>query len=262
MEPLVSVIMGVYNCEQTVGRAIESVICQTYCNWEFIICDDGSTDHTISVINKYAEQDSRIVVIENKTNMRLAATLNNCLKCARGKYIARMDADDENLPQRLEAQVNFLETHPEYDVVGCSRIIFDDDGDRGIRKSVEYPDENILLKDTPFAHPTIMMKKSVYDELGGYRISKETMRAEDLDLWFRFYAKGFQGYNMSQVLYRYHESLQDYKKRSLKAGIQTAKVFWNGYKMIKVPLLKRIWVIKPILAAIIPNRILIKYHTE
>lgn len=257
---LVSVIMGTYNCEKTIGCAIESILNQTYKYFEFIICDDGSTDNTLSIVREYAEKDARIHVLYNESNMRLAASLNRCLRVARGKYIARMDADDESLPKRLEIQVEFMETHLEYDVVGCGRIMFDDNGEWGVRKSEEFPNSDILIKDTPFAHPTIMMKKSVYDILGGYRVSKETMRAEDLDLWFRFYENGFCGYNLQQFLYRYHESKADYSKRSLVAGIQTAKVFWNGYKKIQVPYYKRIWAIKPIISALVPNWIMSYYH--
>ena len=257
---LVSVIMGTYNCEKTIGYAIESILRQTYKNFEFIICDDGSTDDTLSIIKAYAEKDTRITVLYNECNMRLAASLNRCLHVARGKYIARMDADDESLPTRLEIQIDFLEKHPEYDVVGCNRIIFDGNGNHGVRKSIEFPNKNVLIKDTPFAHPTIMMKKRVYDVLGGYRDSKATMRAEDLDLWFRFFENSFQGYNLQQVLYRYHESYADYTKRSLKAGVQTARVFWNGYKRIHVPYYKRIWALKPIISALVPNWIMRYYH--
>lgn len=259
-KPLVSVIMGAYNCEKTLERAVNSIIEQTYNNWEFIICDDCSTDETLTILKKFEKRDARICVLHNAQNMRLAASLNRCLNIAQGKYIARMDADDESLPRRLETQIRFLEEHPEYDVVGCNRMIFDEKGDRGIRTSIEFPNQSILMKDTPFAHPTIVMKKSVYDALGGYTVSKATMRAEDLDLWFRFYEKGFKGYNLQQVLYRYREGVHDLEKRSLAAGIQTAKVFWNGYKRIQLPLYRRAWAVKSIIAAMIPNRVMMKYY--
>lgn len=261
-EPLVSIIMGVYNGQDTLEDSINSILSQSYDNWEFIICDDCSTDHTWKILQEFHEQDSRIVIIHNTQNKRLAASLNECLKIARGKYIARMDADDISLPQRLEKQIHFLESNPEYDVVGCNRIVFDENGERGIRKSEEYPDKNILLKDTPYGHPTIVMKKSVYDALCGYSESKETMRAEDLELWFRFYEHGFRGYNIQETLYRYREGKNDLKKRTVVAGIQTAKVFWNGYKRLKFPWYKRIWVIKPIVAALIPHSIMMKYYNS
>lgn len=262
MKPLVSIIMGAYNCESTITACIESIRNQTYHNWEFIICDDCSTDNTLSILHMIQKKDDRIIILHNNYNMRLAASLNNCLSIARGKYIARMDADDESMCERLEKQVEFLESHSEYDVVGCDSIIFDENGERGIRKSVEFPTKSLLVRDTPFAHPTIMMKKSVYDDLGGYTSNKLTMRAEDLDLWFRFFENGYNGYNMQVALYKYREGESDFLKRSLKAGIQTSKVFWNGYKKIKIPIYKRIWVFKPIISALIPNKIMMWHHSE
>lgn len=262
MKPFVSVIMGVYNCEKTIKKCIDSIINQTYKNWEFIICDDCSTDNTLSIIQEYKQKESRIILIHNDKNLRLAASLNKCLSIAKGKYIARMDADDESFPNRIETQVEFLEKNIEFDVVGCNRMIFDDNGDKGIRKSIEKPEKNILIKDTPFAHPTIMMRKEVYDKLNGYVSNKLTMRAEDLDLWFRFYEHNFKGYNIQEVLYRYRESREDYSRRTFKAGVQTAKVYLNGYRKIKIPIIKRIYFLKPIIVALIPNAILERYHSN
>ena len=193
-------------------------------------------------------------------NKKLAVSLNRCLKYAKGKYIARMDADDESLPQRLEVEVDFLERHEQVDLVGCNRIIFDEQGEYGIRKVKEYPTRDILIRDTPFAHPTIMMRKKVYDALGGYRVAHKNMRAEDLDLWIRFFEAGYKGYNIQEVLYRYHESRDDLYKRSVKVAIHTMAAFWYGYRVLNVPFYKRIWVLKPLVAALIPKWIMEKYH--
>lgn len=252
--------MGVFNAEDTIEDCIESIESQSYTNWEFIICDDCSTDRTNILLKKFAEKDSRIIIIKNEKNMRLAASLNKCLDIAKGKYIARMDADDLSLPTRLERQVHFLECNQEIDCVGTSRFVFDNDGNKMVRKSCEYPCKEILLHDTPFAHPTIMMKKTVYDSLNGYCISKETMRAEDLELWFRFFEKGYRGYNIQDELYMYREDIEDYRKRSVKSGFMTAKVFLNGYKRLKFPVYKWFFAVKPIVSALIPNKIIKGYH--
>ena len=106
--PTVSVIMGIYNCEKTLSDAIDSIINQTYSDWELIMCDDGSTDNTYQIATKYSEKDNRITVIKNDTNSGLAFSLNHCLKYAKGEYVARMDADDISLPNRFEKQVAFL----------------------------------------------------------------------------------------------------------------------------------------------------------
>ena len=159
----VSIIMATFNCQNTLKKCVDSILNQTYTDWEFIICDDCSTDQTPDILADYARKDSRIIIICNEVNSRLAASLNNCLSVARGEYIARMDADDVCVPHRLGTQVEFLETHKKFACVGSDRIIFDEQGDRGIRKSTEYPDINILRHGAPFAHPTIMMKKTVFD---------------------------------------------------------------------------------------------------
>lgn len=122
-KPLISVIMGIYNCENSIETAIESILQPSYDNWELIMCDDGSTD---SIATKHIKQyPNKLVVLKNEKNLRLAATLNRCLGAAKGEYITRMDADDVSLPQRFETQVAFLENHHEYDVVRYSAKIFD-----------------------------------------------------------------------------------------------------------------------------------------
>lgn len=260
MKPLVSIIMGVYNEEKNLSRCIDSVLKQTYTNWEFIICNDCSTDNSKEILMQYHSKDERIIILENEKNSRLAASLNNCLKVAKGKYIARMDADDECLPDRLQKQVQFLEDNKGIDCVGTAVIVFDENGDKGVRLSKEKPNKNDLLSSNPFAHPTVMIRKTVMDNLDGYKETKETKRAEDLDLWFRFYDAGYQGYNMREPLYRYHESEEDMKKRSLNAAIGISKVYLNGYKLLGFPKYKFFYAIKPIIASLLPNKLMSLYH--
>ena len=145
MNPLVSIIMGVYNEEKNLQTCIDSIINQTYDNWEFIICDDCSTDGSVRVLEEYRNKDSRITVLKNENNSRLAQTLNNCLKVAKGEFIARMDADDISLPDRIQKQVVFLIENPGIDCVGTGRIMFDESGDRGVRFEIERPTKNTLL---------------------------------------------------------------------------------------------------------------------
>lgn len=261
-EPLVSIIMGVYNGADTIERCVNSILSQTYKNWEFIICDDCSTDNTYFILKEIQKNDNRILLLRNKKNKRLAAALNECLAHAKGKYIARMDADDESMPKRLEKQVKFLEENPEYAVVGTARYIVAGEKIKGIRKGYEIPDKRILLKDVPHAHPTIMMRQEAYRILGGYTESKDTMRAEDLDLWIRFYAKGYRGYNIQEPLYRYMESVGDYKKRNLVAAVYTSKVFLRGYKILKFPIYQYVFAMKPIISAILSSAFMYRYHAR
>lgn len=260
--PLVSIIMGAYNCEESISSCIESIIDQTYSNWEFIICDDCSTDGTLEVLKDYATKDQRIKIVRNEKNSKLAYSLNHCLKYARGEYVARMDDDDKSLPERLEKQVLFLNEHPEYAVVGSSVQLFDGEKITGVRKSREYPQKNNVLYGPPFMHPTIVMRKSVYDELGGYTVSSRTLRGQDWDLWFRFFANGYKGYNFQKPLLIYHESPDDYKKRTVKTGIMYTKTALFGYKLLGAPKYKYICALKPLLSAMIPHKVLLKYHSK
>lgn len=261
--PKVSIIMGIYNCEKTLPEAIESVLSQTYANWELIMCDDGSEDYTYVVAENYRDRyPDKIILLKNKKNMKLAATLNNCLTVASGKYIARMDADDMNLPQRFEKEVEFLEQHPEIACVGTGCIIFDEHGDHSIRLGKEYPNKMTLVHRTPFAHPTVMMRKEAYSALGGYTSSPDTRRSEDLDLWFRFFSKGYKGYVLQEPLYRYRESVQDYRRRSWEAAVGTTKVYLRGYKLLNYPLYVYPYALKPMVAALLPKRLMYFYHLK
>lgn len=254
-EPLVSIIMGIYNCEKTLSKCIDSILKQTYTNWELIMCDDCSTDETLQLAMGYAERYPNIYVIHNNTNKKLAYSLNRCLELSKGEFIARMDADDICLPERLFQEVDILKKNQEFDVVGSAIKIFDENGLTGERAFQEYPSEHILLTTTPFSHPTILMRKEVYDSLEGYTVSKETSRGQDLDLWFRFYAKGYRGYNIQTPLLLYHESRYDFKKRNIKASIGYAKIFIKGYRLLNWPKYKYLFALRPIIVALVPKNI-------
>ena len=256
----ISVIMGIYNCEATLAMAIESVMAQTYTDFELIMCDDGSTDGTYGIALSYAERFDNVKVLKNEKNMRLAYSLNHCLSVASGEFIARMDADDVSCPTRFEKQVRFLTDHPEIDLVGTSLAV--KDGDKLLYNRI-YPYDpikNVYLTASPFAHPTVMMRKTVLDALGGYRVSPETMRCEDLDLWFRFAIAGYKGVNLPEPLYLYQESLSDYKKRTVKAAIGIRRVCLKYYKQTNAPFKYRLMSLKPIIAAFLPASYKARHH--
>ena len=262
-EKKVSIIMGIYNCAKTLPAAIESVLTQTYTNWELIICDDGSRDNTYEIAQNYQRQyPEKIILLKNEENQKLAATLNHCLSVATGEYVARMDADDENLPERLECEVTFLNEHPEVTCVGSSVVVFDDDGSEYERVFSGNPQHTCLIHGAPCAHPTIMMRKEAYDQLNGYRSVSETLRAEDIDMWFRFFREGFTVWNIQEPLYRYRENAVDFKKRTLKAAIGTTKVCLIGYKMLHYPAHYYPYAFKPIVVALIPKSLMHMYHTH
>lgn len=259
--PKVSIIMGAFNCADTILFAIESLQIQTFQDWELIVCDDCSTDSTYRVISDLELKDPRIQLIKNDKNSRLAATLNHCLQHVRGKYVARMDADDICLPDRLEVQVNWLDEHPEFDVVGGGILLYDEIGEHEVLLNPEFPDAKCMYRHIPFFHPTIMMRREVYDNLGGYVVAKRTDRGQDMDLWFRFFSRGYKGYNLQRVILKYHDSLSDIKKKnSISAAWGFSQTMFLGFKANKYPFYKYIWIIKPILVSLFPKSIIFKLH--
>ena len=255
MQELVSIIIGVYNGANTLSQAIDSIIAQTYTHWELIACDDCSTDGSAEILFDYAKKDSRIVVICNEKNCGLAASLNHCLKYVRGTYVARMDCDDISAETRLEEQVAYLENHSEFDLVGTYMQAFDEFGKKNIIESKQYPTKFDLPKGAPFSHATIMMRTSAMKELNGYRISKHTVRTEDVDLWYRFFAAGFKGANLQKPLYFVRMDSAAYKRRKLKYMLHASYIIWYGCDLVNLPSYYKIYCLKPILSWILPSRI-------
>ncbi|MCL2695604.1 MAG: glycosyltransferase [Clostridiales bacterium] len=229
MTQKISVIMGVYNNVSTIRAAVDSILAQTYDNWEFIICDDCSTDGTAAILEQYAAQHpDRIVLLRNESNLRLAASLNRCLEVAAGELIARMDGDDISLPNRLEVQARYLAEHPEVDLVSTAMQRFsEEEGFADIVYASPAPDRFSLYKYTPFCHATILTYKRVYAALGGYTVLPRTARTEDYDLWARFFHAGFTGVNIPEALYLVREDRAAIERRSFR-------VRWRGYATVKV----------------------------
>lgn len=206
-DPLVTVLMSVYNGEKYLSEAIESILNQTYKNFEFLIIDDGSTDSSKKIVKSY--NDSRIKLIENEENIGLTRSLNKGIELSKGKYIARMDADDISFPERLEKQVDFMENHEDVAVCGsCAGIINE--------KDIEYssfinPETSAEIKVAlfffnPIAHPTVMIRKDVLNEIGSYDPYFE--KTQDYDLWYRIYLAGHDFYNFQEklLIYRNHKT--------------------------------------------------------
>lgn len=258
MMPTVSIIMGVYNCNRVdlLDKSIRSIMRQTCNDWEFLICDDGSTDgNTLNLLMRYEKEDSRIRILSYEKNRGLCYALNTCLKEANGKFIARQDDDDVSRPERLQRQVEFLENHPEYAFVGSIAEVTDDDGVWGIYTVDEKPTKKSFYWNSPFMHPTILMRKDVIDAVGGYRVSKETQRHEDYDMFMRMYAAGYKGYNIQEKLYEYRIVNSDKKYRPMEDRINEAKVRYKGYILMKVFWGGIPYIIKPIVIGLIPQKI-------
>lgn len=256
----VSVIMGVYNGEQRIEKALHSILEQSYQNFEVIVCDDGSTDKSIEVIQKMADIDKRIKLLTNRTNLGLAKTLNKCLGCARGEYIARMDDDDYSHRDRFLKQVEFLNQNPRYAIVGSSRNLFDDHGIWGTDCIYGERTKIDIFKGHSFPHPSVMMRKSAIQNVGGYSVSPETQRTEDYDLWCKMYSKGNIGFNLSDILLDYYESSDSYKKRKFKYRLCHYQLVRKWRKEFNLPLSYHIYALRPLLVGLLPVKALVKYH--
>ena len=252
----ISVIMGIYNSKiDLLKKSIESILNQTYTNIEFIICDDCSTNEAYNICEKYGEKDNRIILIKNNKNCGLAFSLNRCLKIATGVYVARQDDDDISEPDRILKQVEFLNLNPEYSLVGSAMWLMDSGVVWGKSIMKEMPQKEDLLFGTPFAHPTIMVRKVAYDCVNGYRVIKKTRRAEDYDLYFRLYQKNLIGYNLPDLLYKYTQSLETQSKRKFKHRLDEVSVRYEGFKNLKLFPKGYLYLLKPICSGLLPNRL-------
>ena len=182
--PKISVVMPAYNAEKYIAEAIESILSQTFRDFEFIIINDGSTDKTKEIILSFG--DTRIVYLENEKNLGIVETLNRGLDAARGEYIARMDADDVAMPERFEKQLAYMEKHPEVGVLGCGVYLYDGKENYGERRFSEQPYAVAvdLLFSCALAHPTVMIRKNVLAS-SGVQYEAQYHGCEDYRMWTR-----------------------------------------------------------------------------
>ncbi|CDH43066.1 glycosyltransferase [Candidatus Contendibacter odensensis] len=223
-DPRISVLMSVHNGERFLREAVDSILNQTYTNFEFIIFDDCSTDSSLAILQSYT--DPRIRIIKNDKNLGLTVSLNKGLSLAQGELIARMDADDISRPSRFEKQVVFLDQHPEVAVVGTWIECIDREG--RIFKQIKSPTEpaiirNELLRKNFMWHPTVTFRKHAAITTGGYQ-NKAGRFAQDYDLWLRL-SDNHQIANLPEylLLYRYHAEQITWKK--LHGQIKAAQVY-------------------------------------
>lgn len=214
-QPLVSVVMSVYNGERFLAEAVQSILKQSFNNFEFIIIDDGSTDSSPAILKSFQTADSRVLV-HRQENRGLVESLNRGCSLAQGRYIVRMDADDIAVRDRLRLQIDFMEGHPEIGLLGGSIEYIDAEGrafgtfhnptgDQAIRSALYQASGS-------FCHPTTVMRKTVLASSGGYR--KSFLDAEDYDLWLRM-AEHSQLANLDEVVLKYRVHSGQVSQRKL-----------------------------------------------
>ena len=230
--PMITVLMAVYNGEKFLKEAMESILNQTYKDFEFLIINDGSTDKSVEIIESF--NDPRIRLVHNEKNLKLIASLNKGISLARGKYIARMDCDDISMPERFEKEVEFLENHSDYGMVGTCYNIIDAQGK--VQRNVSYPSNPDLIKlflslTCPLVHGSVMiraelLKKNLYG-------STDFSAVEDYELWTRIAEKS-KIYNIPEHLFRYRiygESFSDSKSQLMhEQTVELSKVLYKKNK--------------------------------
>lgn len=185
MNPKISIIMSVFNGQEYLKESIESILNQTYKDFEFIIVDDGSTDKTGEILKEY-KKDPRIKIITNERNIGLTKSLNKVLKMAKGEYIARQDGDDVSLPQRLEKQIEFLENNPEIKILGTLGLGINQRGEILRKEIPPVSSQEVmggLIKKNPFIHTSVIIERETLNKVGLYNERFKT--TQDYELWFR-----------------------------------------------------------------------------
>lgn len=212
----ISVIMPVYNGAEYLREAIQSILGQSFKDFEFLILDDGSIDDSLEIALSF--RDRRIKIFKNKQNIGIIKTLNKGIAEAKGKYIARMDADDISLSDRFALQKVYLDENPEAALVGGQFSYINSKGELFAHQKVPTDNEVLqrqLLKKNCFAHPSVMMRSDVVREMKGY--SEEALYVDDYDLWLRI-AESYKLANIDEVvlLYRVHEKQTSITKIKLQ----------------------------------------------
>ncbi|MCL5746963.1 MAG: glycosyltransferase [Patescibacteria group bacterium] len=266
-KPLVSVIMPVYNAEKYLAEAVESILSQTYKNFEFIITDDASTDESWKILKKYAAQDKRIKLFRNSRNLGISATVREIINKSRGIFIARMDADDIAMPQRLETQINYLQRHKKTVAIGGQCIIIDKDGNNiGVKKfPTKFKDVyNYIFQFVPVQQPTLMIAgKRLPIDFEYYVDGMNT--AEEVELIFKLFSHGkVENLPETVLKYRLHESntsLINIKNTfMLTLYTRIKSIFKYGYR----PSVKVVFIslIETFVVLLLPQKVSLKIYKQ
>jgi len=240
--PKVSILMPTYNGAKYIAGAIESVLVQSYKDWELLIIVDGSSDNTVEIVNEYVAGDSRIKLIINDVNLRLPKTLNKGLALAHGKFIARIDDDDKWVcVDKLERQINFLEDNIDYGLVGTDFIIVKDEGETTFKtKKTDIEIRNVILSYNPFCHSSIVFKN---DQSHNFNYNENLVYTEDWDLWLRigqYYKMANLDFSGVRYLLRNGMSKKNTKFRQIKYHARIIKKYFTKYPHGLVAIMKLI----------------------
>jgi glycosyltransferase EpsE len=251
--------MGVFNGAATIRRAIRSIQHQTFIDWEYVICDDGSTDGTWRILQEIATEDSRIKPIRMEQNRGLATALNRCVDMAQGEYLARQDADDISHPQRLAEQIRLLDDRKNVACLGTYASLFDNSGATwGELRPPLTPTVKDWVRGSKVIHASVVMRAGNVRDAGKY--DEHAVRSEDYDLWLRLLSMGAHIETLPSVLYFVHWDKSDYSRRRYVHRTTEAHVRWKGYRAIRAPAVAYVYAIKPLLVGLLPQHAVYWYH--
>lgn len=260
----VSVIMGIYNCANTLAESIDSLIKQTYTDWELIMCDDCSSDDTLMIAQSYAERYTNIKIIKNMQNLGLGACLNRCLEncCDSSEFIARQDGDDISEPNRFETEVRFLDNNQKYAFVSTAMICFDERGIWGIQRKPKNPVPNDFANMSPFCHAPVMMRKEILKSIGNYTVNKYLRTGQDYYLWHKYYRNGYVGYNIQEPYYRMRDDRAATLRRNMKNRIYGSKIQLEIMRNLNLPFWKYPKCLRGIIVGLLPKSIYEYFHRK
>lgn len=232
--PSISIVMAAYNEGQTIGKAIESIIDQTFKDWELIVIDDGSIDNTTVVVNELSKKDNRIHLIKNGVNSGLPSSLNKGIKYARAKLIARADSDDINLPKRLELQYDFMQRNYDIDILGSGAFLVNQNS-KQVKTAFLYQTHEDLVSQpflkAHFFHPSVIIRKRFFESVGLY--DETFLRVQDKELWLRGLRAGCRYANLSIPLIEYSTGGYIRSWQSIRAEFISLVRISHKYKIRK-----------------------------
>lgn len=253
MSPKISVIMPVYNTKKYLSEAIESILSQTFTDFEFIIIDDCSTDWSYEILQEYEKKDNRIKLFRNEENMWISFCRNKLIEISKTNYIASQDSDDISEKNRLELCFDFLEKNPDFWVVSWNNFIINENWEKIWERKYSDEIKKIILKKSPISQPSSMFRKDFFEKVWWY--DKSLNLAEDYDLWIRFYQDWYKIKNLNNNLIKYRIRNWQSKSNKLKQTIKnTIFIQKRAIKnWVKASFSDRVYIFLENLLLLLPN---------
>lgn len=251
--PSLTVLMSVYNGFPYLDQAVESILNQTFSDFEFLIIDDASTDGSRERLETWSDRDERIRLILHSKNRGLGYSLQEGVREAQGNWIARMDDDDIALPDRLERQISYLSEHPDVDILSGWAIDCDGDGNPLRLRQVPISHGEIvrLIWTIPIVHPAVIFRRNAILDAGSY--SSTLRRRQDYDLWFRCVETGLRFANLPEPLIYYRFTDDYYEKNDLDTALEQVRVGWKGCRRIGASPIAYVGIFAPLVRALLPR---------